>query len=80
MGLVPLSGAGARDAPQRRHDLREVFNAARWIVHTGAPWRWLPHDLPPWDIVYQQTRRWLEVASLQHRPRSASALALGGRP
>jgi transposase len=37
------------DAPQRRHDLREVFNATRWVVRTGAPWRWLPHDLPPWD-------------------------------
>ena len=49
------------DAPQRRHDLREVFNAVRWVVHTGAPWRWLPHDLPPWDIVYQQTRRWLDA-------------------
>jgi transposase len=49
------------DAAQRRHDLREVFNATRWIVHTGAPWRWLPHDLPPWDVVYGQTRRWLQA-------------------
>jgi transposase len=46
-------------APQRRHALREVFNALRWIVHTGAPWRYLPGDLPPWPAVYQQTRRWL---------------------
>ena len=28
------------DAPQRRHDLREVFNGLRWIVRTGAPWRY----------------------------------------
>jgi transposase len=49
------------DAPQRVHDLREVFNALRWIVHAGAPWRYLPHDLPPWPVVYQQTRRWLEA-------------------
>ena len=47
------------DAPQRRRDLREVFNALRWLVHTGAPWRYLPGDLPPWEAVYQQTRRWL---------------------
>lgn len=32
------------DAPLRRHDLREVCNAVRWVVHAGAPWRWLPHD------------------------------------
>lgn len=24
-------------APQREHDLREVFNALRWLVRAGAP-------------------------------------------
>lgn len=51
------------DAPQRRYDRREVRNALRWIVHTGAPWRYLPNDLPPWPVVYQQTRRWLDAGS-----------------
>src|SRR5919106_2657782 len=46
-------------APQRRHDLREVFNALRWIVRTGAQWRLLPTNFPPWAAVYQQARRWL---------------------
>lgn len=46
-------------APQREHALREVFNAMRWIVRTGSPWRYLPHDLPPWYTVYQQAQRWL---------------------
>lgn len=41
------------DAPQRHHDLREVFNALRWMVRAGAPWRMLPNDLPPWEAVYQ---------------------------
>ena len=49
------------DAPQRDHDLREVFNGLRWIVRTGSPWRYLPHDLPPWHTVYQQTQRWLKA-------------------
>ncbi len=49
------------DAPQRRHDLREVYNALRWIVRTGAQWRYLPHEFPPWQAVYQQTRRWIEA-------------------
>jgi transposase len=49
------------DAPQRDHDLREVFNGRRWIVRTGSPWRELPHDLPPWHTVYQQTQRWLRA-------------------
>lgn len=47
------------DAPQRTYDLREVFNALRWLVRTGAHWRMMPHDLPAWPAVYQQMRRWL---------------------
>ena len=48
-------------APQREHALREVFNGLRWLVRTGAQWRMLPHDLPPWYTVYQQTQRWLQA-------------------
>lgn len=49
------------DAPQREHDLREVFNGLRWIVRTGSPWRYMPNDLPPWEAVYQQTQRWIRA-------------------
>jgi transposase len=47
------------DAPQRTHPLRELFNGLRYIARTGLQWRFMPHDLPPWHAVYQQTRRWL---------------------
>jgi transposase len=53
------------DAPQRTHDLRAVFNALRWIVRAGAPWRLLPHDFPRWEAVYQQTQRWLAAGSFE---------------
>ena len=46
-------------AGQRDHDLREVFNGLRYVVKTGIPWRFMPHDLPPWAAVYQQMQRWL---------------------
>ena len=49
------------DAPQREHDLREVFNGLCWVVRTGAQWRMMPNDLPPWHTVYQQSRRWLKA-------------------
>ena len=49
------------DAPQRNHDLREIFNGLRYLVRSGAPWRWLPNDLPPWEAIYQQTQRWLKA-------------------
>ena len=56
--VAPYLTLMKEDAPQREHALREVFNGLRWIVRTGAEWRMLPHDLPPWYTVYQQTRRW----------------------
>ena len=49
------------DAPQRRHDSREVFNALRWMVRAGSPWRFLPTNFPPWEAVDQQSRRWMEA-------------------
>jgi transposase len=53
------------DAPQREHSLREVINGLRWIVRAGSSWRMMPHDLPPWDVVYQQTQRWLKAGVFQ---------------
>ena len=52
-------------APQRAHDLREVFNAVRWLVRTGASWRMMPHDLPPWTAVYQQMQRWIKAGCFE---------------
>jgi transposase len=58
---APYLTLRCEDAPQREYELREVFNGRRWIVRTGSPWRLLPHDLPPWWVVYQQTQRWIEA-------------------
>jgi transposase len=38
-----------------------VFNALRYFVRGGQAWRMLPNDLPPWDVVYGQTRRWMDA-------------------
>jgi transposase len=43
-------------APQQRYALREVYNALRRIVRTGAQWRYLPHEFPPWASRF---RRWV---------------------
>ena len=45
-------------APQREYPLREVFNALRYLVRSGCTWRFLPHDFPPYYVVYQQMKRW----------------------
>lgn len=81
-GSVPDSYARGR-RPQRDHDLREVFDGLRWIVRTGSPWRYMPHDLPPWEAVYQQTRRWLSAGVFEemvHDLRVLLRLAKGRMP
>lgn len=57
--VVPYLTLMREDAPQREHDLREVFNAMRWMVRAGSPWRYIPNDFPPWQAVYQQAQRWI---------------------
>ena len=61
-------------SPQREHSLREVFNGLRWIVRTGAQWRYMPHDLPPWPAVYQQTQRWIRSDVFQAMANDLRAL------
>jgi len=68
------------DAPQREHELREVFNGLRWLVRAGAAWRMMPNDLPPWYTVYQQTQRWLAAGvfeAMVHDLRVLLRLAAG---
>lgn len=81
------------DAPQRRHDVREVFNALRWMVRVGGSWRMLPNDFPPWQAVHQQAQRWIAAGVFEQmahdlrailrladgRPENPSAVILDGR-
>lgn len=90
---APYLALITEDAPQRQHDLREVFNALRWMARAGAPWRMMPGDFPPWEAVYQQTRRWLDagcfeamvndlrsvIRAAQGRKGQPSAVVLDGR-
>jgi len=59
--VVPYLTLMDEKAPQRSHDLRDIFNAMRWLLRTGASWRMMPHDFPPWPAVYQQMQRWLKA-------------------
>src|SRR5438128_7033241 len=59
--VAPYLTLMKEDAPQREYSLREVFDGLRWIVRTGGEWRLMPHDLPPWYTIYQQSQRWLRA-------------------
>jgi transposase len=69
-------------APQRVYPLREIFNALRYLVRMGGVWRMMPHDLPPWHLVYQQTQRWIKAGcfeAMAHDLRAVLRLALERR-
>ena len=53
------------DSAQRDYALRDVFNALRWLVRSGAHWRMMPHEFPPWPAVYQQMQRWLRAGCFE---------------
>lgn len=78
--VAPYLTLMTEDAPQRQPELREVFNGLRFIAHGGLQWRLMPHDLPPWHTVYQQTRRWLAAGvfeAIVHDLRVLVRLAAG---
>jgi transposase len=78
--VAPYLTLMSEAAPQREYPLREVFNGLRWLVRTGAAWRLMPHDLPPWHVVYDQTRRWLKAGvfeAMVHDLRALLRLAAG---
>ena len=78
--VAPYLTLMREDAPQREYSLREVFNGLRYMVRSGATWRMMPNDLPPWEMVYQQTQRWLKAGvfeALVHDLRALLRIAAG---
>jgi putative transposase len=52
---VPKPKPGGRPA---RYTRREVVNAILYQARNGCTWRSLPHDLPPYRIVFHYFRLW----------------------
>jgi putative transposase len=42
----------------RKHGLRRIIDAIRYVQRTGCQWRLLPVDFPPWLVVYMTFWRW----------------------
>ena len=52
---VPAAKPGGRP---EKYPKREILDAIFYILRGGCAWRLLPHDFPPWQIVYQYFWRW----------------------
>jgi transposase len=72
--VAPYLTLMREDAPQRDYSLREVFNGVRWINRSGAQWRMMPNDLPPWATVYQQAQRWMNAGVFEAMVQDLRAL------
>ena len=84
---VPKAKRGGRP---EQYPKREILNGIFYIVRGGCAWRLLPHDFPPWQIVYhyfwiwRQDGTWplmhdllrgdVRVASGKHRQPSAGII------
>ena len=53
--LLPPPKPGGRPIKYPR---REIVNVILYILRTGTTWRMLPHDMPPYRIVFHYYRTW----------------------
>jgi len=50
--------AARRKTRPRKHDLYDVYCAVLYFLHTGAAWRSLPREFPPWRTVHEYFTQW----------------------
>lgn len=55
--LEPLFCASSQE-PARVYPVRGIVNAIFYVNRTGCQWDFLPSDLPPWKVAYNQFHRW----------------------
>lgn len=53
--IVPAAAPGPQPALYSR---REIVNAILYMNRSGCQWRMLPHDLPPYRIVFHYFSQW----------------------
>src|SRR5918999_2572063 len=61
--LVPAAKPGGRP---EKYPKREILDAIFYVLRSGCAWRLLPHDFPPWQIVYQYFWRWRNDGTWQY--------------
>jgi putative transposase len=63
--------------------MREVINAILYLDRTGAQWRALPHEFPPWSTVWNYFRAFRDDGTckqIHDRLREAARVKQGREP
>ena len=58
--LVPDGPVRSDGKGRAGRDKREVLEGILWIVKTGARWRDLPKDYPPYQTCHRRFQQWVE--------------------
>ena len=56
--LHPLLVRQSKVGRPSTYDLRDIVSAIFYLLRTGAQWRLLPHEHPPWRAVYYHFAKW----------------------
>src|SRR5215211_4802579 len=56
--LEPHVPAANKRGRPRIHSPREILDAVFYVLRSGCPWRLLPREFPPWEIVYSWFSKW----------------------
>jgi putative transposase len=59
--IEPFLVRPGKTGRRRRIELREVFNAIRYLARTGYDWRMLPANFPTWQTVCWWFRRFVRL-------------------
>ena len=76
-----ILGGSSKIGRPPRFERRAVLGAIFYMVRTGGSWRLLPHDLPPWRIVYYYFALWRAAGLFEklHEALRAAARAQRGK-
>ncbi len=67
----------------RKHCVRSLYNAIRYVERSGCQWRMLPKDFPPWRAVYMTFWRLRNAgtwAAINHHLRRQARIKAGRHP
>lgn len=78
--VLPPPKQGRSGRP-RQWSKREVFNALLYQARNGCSFRALPHEFPPWAVVWDHFRRWRDNGTLEvmHAALRAQVRSRAGR-
>jgi len=62
--VLPVAPSGRTGRP-RRWSAWAVWNALLYQARNGCTWQNLPHDLPPWNVVWASFRRWRDNGTIE---------------